>query len=269
MSFTLESERRLAQKGIHQQWERDYLCDELETFYNEAFAFIVSELGETAGKNLLDLGCGNCFHTTRIAKSDLSIVAVDFSTAALEQAEKTILERGLGEQVSLQQADATKLSFENESFDHVLLWGVLMHIPEVEKALTEAARVLKPGGKLVLAENNANSLEARFVEPTINFLRSLAGKDDRTRRKAHLGVEEWQAAQTGGLMIRKTDTKALTFYMKSLGLTLDKRVAGQFTELYTRIPLRRAIHAFNLFWFRKVRSPHLAYGNILIFQKRS
>lgn len=270
MSKTVESKVRLGQSDIHEQWERDYLNENLNRFYKEAFAQIVSELGDTKGKRLLDLGCGYCFHTVRLADSDLKITAADFSSAALREAKKTLRNAGLQTRVTLTKADATALPFADRSFDHVLIWGVLMHIPQVDKALSEAARVLKPGGKLVISENNAASIEARIIEPLVNFVRRLAGKRDRRRRRTEFGIEEWQESTVGGLMIRKTDMRALKRYCATLGLTLDKRIAGQFTELYARLPtnsLKCVIHAFNFAWFRHVRSPMLASSNLLFFIK--
>jgi hypothetical protein len=123
----------------------------------------------------------------------------------------------------------------------------------------------------MLTENNVRSLEVAILEPTINSLRRLAGNTDRTRAKTPFGIEEWQASQFGGLMIRKTNMEALKEHCRTLGLELNKRIAGQFTELYVRVPgrpLKRLIHSFNLAWFRHVRSPHLALGNILFFVKK-
>jgi len=47
--------------------------------------------------------------------------------------------------------DVTRLSFLNESLDHVLTYDVLEHVPEAERALKEFARVLKPGGSLSIS----------------------------------------------------------------------------------------------------------------------
>ncbi|QNN67140.1 class I SAM-dependent methyltransferase [Sphingomonas lutea] len=146
MKQSTESKRRLEQEDIHDQWLQDYLSEDLNRFYDEAFQNIVEQLGDTRDKHLLDLGCGYCFHTSRLAKSDLRITAVDFSTTALSEARRTITKAGLEGRVSLERGDATSLPFSNASFDHVLIWGVLMHVPDIEAALSEAARVLKPGG---------------------------------------------------------------------------------------------------------------------------
>jgi SAM-dependent methyltransferase len=50
----------------------------------------------------------------------------------------------------IRNKDVTKLSFPNSSFDHVLSFDVLEHVPDYQKALSEFYRVLKPGGRLLL-----------------------------------------------------------------------------------------------------------------------
>ena len=261
------SKVRLAQSDIHEQWENDYLSPDLDKFYDMAFDEIIRNM---TGNTVLDIGCGYCFHTKRLARSSLTITAVDFSPAALARAEKTIEQAGIKDRVTLRQEDATKLSFPSETFDNVLIWGVLMHIPEVEKALSEAARVLKPGGRLVLCENNCRSLEVQILERGINIAKRLLGRKPHPRNRVPLGIEEWQSAGTGGLMVRKTDMPAMISYVQSLGLKLHKRIAGQLTELYARVPGRRLkslIHAFNRAYFRAVGRPGPALGNLLIFTK--
>lgn len=55
------------------------------------------------------------------------------------------------------------------------------------------------------------------------------------------------------------------------GLSVERRVAGQFSEAYAMVsaaPLKRLVHGFNSSWFRRVRSPGPAYGNILFLRKR-
>lgn len=265
-----QSKARLSQSDIHEEWERNYLSPELDRYYRAAFARIVDELKDSSGRATLDLGCGYCYHTKRLAQSDLSITAADFSEPALERARQTLRDAGLAERITLKQADATNLPFSDASFDNVVMWGVLMHIPEAEKALGQIARVLKPGGKLVLAENNARSLEVVFLERMVNLAKRVIGRKPHERKRSRLGIEEWQSAEKGGLMVRKTDMPALVSFCRSLGLELEKRFAGQFTEAYTRIPtqgLKQAIHAFNRFYFQRIGGPGLSLSNILVFRK--
>lgn len=270
MDLSAQSKARLDQADIHQQWESDYLNPEMDRFYDLAFGRILRSLGDVRGKTILEVGCGYCYHTRRLARSELSITAVDFSLPALEAAERTLSESGLSGKVNLQQADATALPFEDESFDHVLIWGVLMHIPEVEKALREAARVLKPAGKLVISETNARSPEVVFLEPAIESIRRIIGKSPRTRKKTALGIEEWQPAERGALLVRKANIQALTSFCDDIMLRLDERFAGEFTQIYPRLPgklLKRIAYAFNRAYFKHVGAPGPALSNILIFEK--
>jgi hypothetical protein len=69
---------------------------------------------------------------------------------------------------------------------------------------------------------------------------------------------------------RHADIGWLTRAFEQRGAKLVEHRAGQFSELFTRFkskPMRRAIHAFNSLWFRRIRRPGPAFGNILVFRK--
>src|SRR5215468_8270072 len=113
---SLQSEKLLGQTGIHTQWQSDYLNQDLDRFYDVAFADIVKAIGARSGNKILDAGCGYAYHTLRLARSGASITAVDFSKVALEAARQTVETAGIGHQVELRQADLTSLPFADSSF---------------------------------------------------------------------------------------------------------------------------------------------------------
>jgi ubiquinone/menaquinone biosynthesis C-methylase UbiE len=267
---SLQSEKFLSRRDIHTQWQSDYLNDDMDRFYDVAFSDIVSSLNAQPNDRILDAGCGYCYHTVRLARSGASITAVDFSEAALAIGKQTIASAGILNQVDLKQEDLTKLSFADDTFDFVVSWGVLMHVPELEKALAELARVLKSGGVLVLCENNLDSLDVVIRERLVNAVKKLLGRPVPEIRTTLSGSEAWMQEQTGGLMVRKTDMQYLSRFLATQRLIEFKRTAGQFTEAYTNLPwkvLKRCVYALNMFYYKHVGLPSFAIGNVSYYRK--
>lgn len=78
------------------------------------------------------------------------VIATDLVPEILAIAAQTASERGLTN-FSIRQADAEELPFENASFDAVTCLHGIMYFPDPERALSEARRVLKPGGRAAFA----------------------------------------------------------------------------------------------------------------------
>jgi ubiquinone/menaquinone biosynthesis C-methylase UbiE len=195
----------------------------------------------------------------------LNVTGVDFSPAALAAARVNLKRHGLS--IDLREGNLLSLPFTDASFPFVNCWGVLMHIPQLELALDELIRVLKPGGRLSLAENSCKSLHVRIWEPFVIFVKRLLGKKTPRRDLLPQGIEEWRDE---GLMIRKTNIDWLKSFMASRGMLLISHDSGHFTEIYTAMPsafVKRLIYRFNYWWFRRRGSPTLAMGQILIFEK--
>lgn len=267
---TDKSQAFLAKKGIHQNWESVYLNPDMNAFYDLAYDRIVQALGATPGTSILDAGCGYGFHAIRLARKGLRVTGVDFSQAALDSARPNVEDAGVGDLVTLQQGDLRKLPFPDNSFDYVQCWGVLMHIPEVEPALLELARVLRPGGRLSLMENNMQSLHVRFWEPTVRMVKRALGRGIGAREQTPRGIEEWSESEGGGLMVRKTNMDWLIAFYQDAGLKLIERFPSQFTELYAQLPgrpFRRLVYDFNRKWLKNRRGFASALGNILVFEK--
>lgn len=258
-------ERFLAKPDVHQQWVETYYAEN-ETFYEQAIDYIISILKAPKNSIFLDAGCGNCAHSIRLANRGFFVQAIDFSEAVLEMARENVNAKGLEGKISIKRENILALPFKNGTFNYILCWGVLMHIPDLEKAIAELTRVLKPGGTLVISELNMYSPQSIILRN----LKRFSGKKRVDVKKTPAGMEYWSISSNGALLKRQANIHWLIERFKSNGFAVTKRVAGQFTEAYTRVSsrlLKNLIHGFNNFWFRYIKIPHFAIGNIIILQK--
>jgi len=111
----------------------------LHTYMPEAFEF-----DKFKDKRVLEIGCGGGIDSVEFAKNGAQVIATDLTKEAVAKTAK--LAESLGLDVETRVVDARSLPFKDEAFDHVHVFGVLHHIPDVEKAVSEIHRVLKRGG---------------------------------------------------------------------------------------------------------------------------
>jgi ubiquinone/menaquinone biosynthesis C-methylase UbiE len=99
----------------------------------------------------LEIGCGTGFFTLNLMLAGVLGEAhvTDISPGMVAVAERNA--RDLGLHVTGRVADAERLPYDDASFDLVVGHAVLHHVPDVELALREVLRVLKPGGRFVVA----------------------------------------------------------------------------------------------------------------------
>jgi ubiquinone/menaquinone biosynthesis C-methylase UbiE len=115
---------------------RDYLN-------TPAFFDILPDVNRLSG---LDIGCGEGHNTRLLAKRGAHVTAVDISRLFIRHAQESEDQAPLG--INYHLASAVELPFPDSSFDFVTALMSLMDIPETERVIAEAYRVLKPGGFL-------------------------------------------------------------------------------------------------------------------------
>lgn len=101
---------------------------------------------------MLEVACNMCTTSIELAQTyGCSIEGVDRDPKALEKARANICEAGLDELVHVQQANAMKLPFPDDSFDIIINEAMLTMLGDEAKikAIKEYLRVLKPGGRLL------------------------------------------------------------------------------------------------------------------------
>ena len=96
-----------------------------------------------------DLGCGTGQVSAAVAPFVARVIAVDGSTAMLQAAKKRL--HGIGN-VELRRGELEALPIDAATLDAATLMLVLHHVPEPERAIGEVARVLKPGGRVLVVD---------------------------------------------------------------------------------------------------------------------
>ncbi len=115
-------------------------------------AFLSRELN--AGARILDVGCGRGVVLGALADRGFEVHGLEISAEAA---------RGVDPRAEIRIADDLKhADYRSGSFDQVIVWHVLEHLADPVGALREIHRILKPGGRLMVAVPNFSSLQARL-----------------------------------------------------------------------------------------------------------
>lgn len=127
----------------HEGWQR--VADKYDaTWSSSTRQFIGPLLDSTnvaANVSVLDVGCGPGYVSGAAAERGATPIGLDFSTEMIAIA-KTMWPR-----IEFREGDAQSLPFADETFDRVVANFALLHLAEPERAMREASRVLKSGGR--------------------------------------------------------------------------------------------------------------------------
>jgi 2-polyprenyl-3-methyl-5-hydroxy-6-metoxy-1,4-benzoquinol methylase len=120
-------------------------------------------------KDILEIGCGTGLFTSELIKSKNNITAIDISPELISLAKKRLT----APNVTLLIENAYKTSFDNEKFDFIVGSSVLHHL-DVNDAIKEIYRLLKPGGKFIFSEPNMMNPQIA-IQKNIPFIKKMAG----------------------------------------------------------------------------------------------
>lgn len=107
----------------------------------QAIEALLDAVGATDGLSLLDIASGPGYVAARAARRGARVLGIDFSAAMVAAAQN------LNPGIAFREGDAEELPFDDAVFDAAVMNFGILHLGRPEKALAEAQRVLRPGGK--------------------------------------------------------------------------------------------------------------------------
>ena len=120
-------------------------------------------------KKVLEVGCGTGLFTKEIAETKNKIIAIDISPELLDIARKKIQKNNL----TFLLSNACKTEFSENTFDFIIGSSVLHHL-NVDSALKEFYRILKPRGKIMFTEPNMLNPQIA-IQKNISYIKKMAG----------------------------------------------------------------------------------------------
>lgn len=187
-------------------WAATYDEDKLKLFekygmnYDEFMTQLGAECDLFPGVEIIDVGAGTGLTSISLAQTlegECSITAVDPVAEMLDRAKENYAKAGISDRVTILLGKGEQLPAPDHAFDLLVSTFAVRHM-DVEKALKEFTRVLKPGGRLVIAESCAppawRTKLAVVVMGIAKLFLSLKKKYRSELKAAVLTGAEWEAA---------------------------------------------------------------------------
>lgn len=252
--------KTLRSPELHRRWMHSFRDEQGLRATARVVAKAIEMAGIPPGSFVLDAGCGTGTNSQRLVDAGFRVTGVDLSKFALQEATRAVAGARFVE------GDLTKLPFDDVSYDGIFCLGVLMHVPDFEDALIELVRVLKPGGRLVLLENNENAPELRARR----FIWKNFSKKIMIERRPH-GTDVWSQTESGPLIARKVNITWLSSFLRTHSMTVVGKAGASVTELFnvfSKPIARRFFFGVNALWLKVLGPVALSLGIILVAEKR-
>ncbi len=169
-------------------------------FLREVATKSLVRLALQAGESVLDVGCGTGVFLPSLAAAvgpDGRVVGLDHSAAFLQDAHKRLDGASLSDRVELVEGDAHELPFADGTFDAAHCERVLMHAADPARAIAEMRRVVRPGGRVVMAEVYPGG--ARMAHPDPEAEQLISTQLVSGMRNTEMGIELRGFAVEAGL----------------------------------------------------------------------
>jgi len=142
----------------------DFLNDLLSLGRTKAWRRVVTSIiAPKPGMKILDIAAGTGSSSRPLVDKGAEVTALDFSHGMIEQGRKQ------NKNINFVQGDALKLPFEDDAFDVTTISFGLRNTSNTDKALKEALRVTKDGGRIVVAEFS-HPVNLIFKKIYLNYL---------------------------------------------------------------------------------------------------
>jgi SAM-dependent methyltransferase len=172
-------------KKIDLEWNDDDVVPDvvypnLDFLFQQMLDLTLQEVDAGHGELILDVGCGRAIDGARLWQKGAEVVGLEPSHVMLVRAKEHLRENDAG--VALAQGIGENLPFRPHSFDKVMCKGALDHFLSPGKTMEEIARVLKPGGEMIISIANFDSLGFRLgkrLYPLTKFLAPSLAKQGK------------------------------------------------------------------------------------------
>lgn len=129
----------------------------------------IDELALPRTSRVLEVGCGPGLTTVALARRGFTVLAVDTAPNMIAMTRALAKNAGVGDQISTALCDAGSLAARDEAFDLVVFVGVTEWLASLREPMKEIARVMKPGGHLIVTGDNSWALHC-VLDPVLNPL---------------------------------------------------------------------------------------------------
>lgn len=174
------------------------------------------------GMRILDLAAGTGTSSAALAAHGAHVTAADFSDGMLAEGRRRHAGNDL---IDFVWADATNLPFEDNSFDAATISYGLRNVENAREAISEMRRVVKPGGRIVIAEFSRPTSDVvnwGYTQYNRHVLPRVAGLVNRDAAEAYKylneSIEAWPAQDELARWMRETGLERVAYRNLTLGI---------------------------------------------------